>query len=183
MSGKAARTPLLGLAALAVAGVAFGIFATRTSSPLPELELPDGQSYRIRPMAFDPPQLRQAAGSSKHWQEAGAAYQAGDYARSERLFARVESGQVSDPVRHDAALYRGISQLMNGRADQAAETLQRSREMAKELGLRGSADNFYLGVAAMAGDDSALAGEALEQAVGSAFDADARMLLARLSGD
>ena len=39
MSGKTARMPLLGLAALAVAGVAFGIFVTRTSSPLPELEL------------------------------------------------------------------------------------------------------------------------------------------------
>lgn len=146
------------------------------------IQLPGGARYEIQPMMFDRPVTRQAAGMDKQWEEAGAAYQTGNYRKSERLFGQIERAERRDPERHDATLYRGVSLLMAGRHQEAEEVLRRARGLAQETGLAGSADSFYLGVAAIARNDRARAVEALRQAVGGPFDKDARALLAEVAG-
>jgi len=142
------------------------------------LTLPDGGSYAIPAMEFTRPDLRNSEGLHKQWQEAGAAYQTGDYTRSERLFGEIEGGSGADPSRHDAALYRGISLVMSGRHQQADDVLQRARGFAEQSGLGSTVDSYYLGIAALGRNDLATARTSLQQALGGPFDQQARNLLA-----
>jgi len=142
------------------------------------LTLPDGGSYTIPAMEFTRPDLRNSEGMHKQWQEAGAAYQTGNYSRSERLFGEIERGSGADPSRHDAALYRGVSLVMAGRHQEADGVLQRARGFAGQSGLGSSVDSYYIGVAALGRNDVAGARQALQLALGGPFDQQARNLLA-----
>lgn len=147
------------------------------------IELPNGDEFRVPAMEFRRVVLRQAAGLDKQWKEAGAAYQTGDYSNAQKMFGEIEASEKRVPERHDAVLYRGIALVMEGRAAEAEQTLERARQLADELELTGGPDNFYLGVAALAQDDHERAQAALERVLDGAYADDARALLVALSGD
>ncbi|MCP3981081.1 MAG: tetratricopeptide repeat protein [bacterium] len=144
------------------------------------VDLPDGSAYAIPAFEFDRPAVRQAAGLDRKWQEAGAAYQAGDYRGSEQLFGEIRKTEDRDPNRHDATLYQGISLLMQGREDEAQDVLTQAKGLAEESGLPGTVDSFYIGLTAIARDDADAATDALAGALGGPFDDEAQELLASL---
>lgn len=169
---------------IVVAAVALVLVGTRLlDEQRPDggtVSLPDGRVVTIRALEFARPDLRNSEGMHKQWQEAGAAYQTGDYSRSARLFGEIESSSGAEPSRHDAALYRGISLVMNGRNQEADDALQRARESADQAGLGSTVDSYYLGVAALGRNDLPAARAALRLALGGPFDQQARDLLAGL---
>jgi hypothetical protein len=163
------------------AGVSSVFLAAAPEKKPGAIDLPDGASFQIPALPFARPVVRQAAGLDKQWQEAGAAYQTGDYARSARLFLAIEDAEGREPERHDAALFRGIALLMDGRHDEAAGVLGRASELAKKVGLPHAVDSFYIGVTAVARGELELARRALGEALDGPFDRDARSLLSSLA--
>jgi hypothetical protein len=152
----------------------------QTEAPAHVIAMPDGGSYSVTAMPFERPHLRQAGGQEKAWQEAGVAYQSGQYRTSERLFDLIENATADSTEQHEAALFRGVSLLMLGRHKEAETVLTRASKIAEETGLGGTADSFYLGLTALAKGDSTAAAKALLQATAGPFSQEARALLGRL---
>lgn len=170
---------VLGVAACGAAASSLWLLA-QTEGRANVIQLPDGGTYAITAMRFERPQLRQAGGQEKAWQEAGVAYQSGQYRTSERLFDSIESASPESAERHEAALFRGVSLLMLGRHQEAENVLVRASKIAADAGLGGTADSFYLGLTALAKGDKTQAAKALLQATAGPFSQEARALLGRL---
>lgn len=159
---------------------ALGALLAVADQKAPAITLPDGATFQIRALTFDRPVVRQAAGLDKQWQEAGAAYQTGNYTRSAQLFLAIEKSETREPEQHDAALFRGIALLMEGRHDEAAQVLGHALELARKVGLPHAVDSFYVGATAIARGELALAKTALAEALDGPFGRDARSLLSSL---
>jgi tetratricopeptide (TPR) repeat protein len=143
------------------------------------ITLPGGESYTAQPMAFSsPPVVRGETEAEDLWARAGAAYTAERYGRAAGLFAEIAE---LDPGSADAALYLGISQLMDGDHETAIDTLERARRIAPA----GAAASFYLGVAGLATGQVERATDDLRRAVaaGGAYGERAAELLTRIDAD
>jgi tetratricopeptide (TPR) repeat protein len=128
----------------------------------PTLDLPGGISYEVQAMPFsERPAMRGQLSLADLWQQAGAAYTAGDFQAAEPLLAAIIERAPED---HDAKVYRGNALIMLGRYDEAVSVLRRARALGEEQGLHGADANYFLGIAAFKAGNAELAREALENA-------------------
>ena len=151
------------------------VVAVLFSGPRPvfSIPLPDGTDYPVRPITLD------VSDRDAVWREAGRRYRAGHYTEAAQLFEQLEAGGDL-AARHEAALFLGISLLLNARPAEARASLERARALAGQIGMLGDAGDFYLGLAALAEDDIDTATSLFEAAAGGRFDSDTRLLLTAL---
>jgi tetratricopeptide (TPR) repeat protein len=120
----------------------------------------NGERFAVQAMPFSQAPITRGSSVSDLWENAGAAYQAGDYDGAAGIFGEI--GEL-DAQNHDAALYRGISLLMTGEYHQALMPLRRAARIAEGQGFSGTA-HYFLGLAALGLHDHDLAMSSLEQA-------------------